>query len=138
MTLFISYIKKSYNVFFVKNKSEEILVIFRRGKWDLPKGKAEKGESPEETALREVQEECGLHGIVIKGFLHSTYHVYTLNDKFILKKTDWFAMEYSGEKKPVPSTAEDITDVQWVKLAEMDKIFANTYPSVREIITGSL
>ena len=121
----------------VRNTKGEILTIFRRGKWDLPKGKAEKGESAEETALREVEEECGLHGIGIKRFLRTTYHVYILNEKLILKKTDWFLMEYSGNEKPVPSSAEDITQAKWVKTSGLDTILSNTYASIREVIAGA-
>lgn len=122
----------------VRNPKGELLVIFRRGKWDLPKGKAEKGESPEETALREVEEECGLHGIAIKQFLRSSYHVYPLNEKFVLKKTDWFLMEYIGNENPVPCTTEDITQARWIKPTGLDSILDNTYSSIREVIAAAL
>lgn len=122
----------------VGNNQGELLVIFRRGKWDLPKGKAEKGETSEETAIREVEEEVGLKGIKIKRFLRSTYHIYILDDQSILKKTDWFEMEYYGKDQPTPNTAEDITEVRWIKPGALDEIFANTYPSVKEVISGSV
>ena len=122
----------------VKNNQGELLVIFRRGKWDLPKGKAEKGESPEKTAIREVQEECGLKGIKINHYLCSTYHVYVLDDQFILKMTDWFEMQYTGRDHPTPNTAEDITEVRWIKTGAVDEIFDNTYPSIKEVISGSV
>ena len=121
----------------VSNNQDELLVIFRRGKWDLPKGKAEKGETSEETAIREVEEECGLQGLKIKQFLCSTHHVYMLDDQYMLKKTDWYKMEYTGKDKPTPNTAEDITEVRWVKTGALDEVLSNTYPSIIEVISGS-
>ena len=117
----------------VKNKHGEIMVIFRRGKWDLPKGKAEKGESIEQTAIREVEEECGLEGIELKDFLTSTYHIYTESDKFILKKTDWYSMFYPGISIPKPLVNEGITECRWVGSSGLDEIFDNTFPSLVEL-----
>jgi len=122
----------------VRDARGQMLVIFRGGVWDLPKGKSEKGESPGETALREVQEECGLEGLIITDFLCSTYHIYRLKDNFVLKKTDWFSMEYNGKRKGVPNEAEDITEVRWIKPSKVDEIFQNTYPSIMEVISDSL
>jgi 8-oxo-dGTP pyrophosphatase MutT (NUDIX family) len=118
----------------VKNNGGELLVIKRHGLWDLPKGKSEKGETSEETALREVQEECGLHGIVVKELLASTYHIYKQNDQFVLKKTDWFNMVYSGHEIPSPAIAEDITEVRWIKTTALEEVLANTYSSINELI----
>ncbi len=122
----------------VRNRQGEWLVIFRRGRWDLPKGKAEKGESPEETALREVSEESSLHGLKITGFLHSTYHVYSMDDRFALKKTSWYEMQYGGKDKPVPLESESISRIKWVKTTGLEEIFANTYPSIKEVINKAL
>src|SRR5687768_2564827 len=41
----------------VQNEKEELLMIYRKGKWDLPKGKLDKNEKLEDCALREVMEE---------------------------------------------------------------------------------
>ena len=122
----------------VRNNQGEILLIFRRGKWDLPKGKMEEGESPEETALREVQEECGLQGIRVNQFLKSTFHVYNLNDQLILKKTDWYEMEYSGKDSPTPQSSEDITEVRWIKPNDLQEVFSNTFSSILEVIQDGL
>ena len=118
----------------VKNSSGELLVIFRRGKWDLPKGKTEAGETMEETALREVEEECGLEGIEMGEFLRSTYHIYEQDGKHILKTTDWYSMTYSGNSVPVPAIIEDITEVRWVGPSGLDEIYSNTYPSMVGLI----
>jgi 8-oxo-dGTP pyrophosphatase MutT (NUDIX family) len=118
----------------VRNTQGELLVIFRRGKWDLPKGKAEKGETLEQTAVREVEEECGLQGIEIREFLKSTYHIYTGPDNYILKKTDWFSMIYEGKDNPRPLLKEDISETRWIDSTQLDEIISNTYQSILEVI----
>src|SRR5664279_3017377 len=60
----------------VKNKEGEVLLILRRGKWDLPKGKLDDGETLPECALREVTEETGLTKIDIVDEISTTYHTY--------------------------------------------------------------
>ena len=118
----------------VLNERGEILLIKRRGKWDLPKGKAEPGESPEQTALREVEEECGLRGLILERPLMSTYHIYQLNKDLMLKKTDWFEMKYKGESKPVPLTKEDISEASWIKRVRLKEVYDNTYTSIMDVI----
>ncbi len=118
----------------VRNPAGEVLVIFRKGKWDLPKGKKEDEESIEQTAVREVEEECGLKGIEIREFLRSTYHIYGEPRNLILKKTDWFSMIYAGSSEPKPATKEGITEIRWIRSTEVDEVCANTYPAIEEII----
>jgi 8-oxo-dGTP pyrophosphatase MutT (NUDIX family) len=118
----------------VLNGKGEILLIKRRGKWDLPKGKAEPGESPEQTALREVEEECGLTGLILQPLLTSTYHIYKLNKDLMLKKTDWFEMKYKGESAPVPLAKEDISEARWIKRVRLKEIYENTYASIVDVI----
>jgi ADP-ribose pyrophosphatase YjhB (NUDIX family) len=60
----------------VINKDEEILFIYRLGKWDLPKGKLEPNEKLDEAALREVEEETGLKELVLENFVNTTFHIY--------------------------------------------------------------
>jgi 8-oxo-dGTP pyrophosphatase MutT (NUDIX family) len=118
----------------VKNERGDILMIRRRGKWDLPKGKAEPGESQEQTALREVEEECGLKGLILQHSLTTTYHVYIFNNDLMLKKTDWYEMKYTGKSAPIPSVKEDISEAIWVKPADLQEVFSNIYPSIVEVI----
>ena len=118
----------------VTNERGDILLIKRRGKWDLPKGKAEPGETPEQTALREVEEECGLSGLILQGFLTSTYHIYTLDNDLMLKKTDWFDMKYKGESTPVPLEKEHISEVLWLKRVRIKEVYNNTYTSIIDVI----
>ena len=119
----------------VKNEKGEILMIFRRGKWDLPKGKLDKKETFEEAALREVEEECGIGNLRIVRPLISTYHTYEYKDTLALKKTSWFEMQYSGSAKPKPQTEEDITEVKWVKESDISKYLDNTYPAIKDVMT---
>jgi 8-oxo-dGTP pyrophosphatase MutT (NUDIX family) len=118
----------------VKNENEDILFMFRRGKWDLPKGKLDPGESIQECALREVAEETGLTGVEFKQFLLTTYHTYIENGKHILKESYWYKMISNSKKNLVPQTEEDIQELRWVKSENLQEVLSNTYPSVREVI----
>ena len=60
----------------VLNEKNELLMIFRRNKWDLPKGKLDEGESIEACALREVKEETGLQKLKLEKFIDITFHDY--------------------------------------------------------------
>ena len=122
----------------VKNEKGDNLVIFRRGKWDLPKGKAEKGEEPEQTALREVGEECIIEGVTIGRFITSSYHIYYIKKKIVLKKTDWFEMKYTGKQDPKPYAQEEITDFKWLPDDQLDTIIGNTYPAILEVLMTNL
>lgn len=118
----------------VRNPHGKYLFIKRFGKWDLPKGKIEKGESPVIAALREVGEECGIPDLKIGRNLLSTYHTYKLEGNRILKKTWWFAMDYSGDLLPKPQTEEGITEAVWLVPSQFDMVLENTYRSIAELI----
>ena len=112
-----------------------ILFIERLGKWDLPKGKAEKGESLHETAIREVVEECGLKNApVITGVLTHTFHTYYRNGKHILKHTAWFTMLYDGDQALHPQSSEDISKAVWLQKNQLDIVLQNTYKSIKQVI----
>jgi 8-oxo-dGTP pyrophosphatase MutT (NUDIX family) len=123
----------------VVQSEEGFLFIFRKGHWDLPKGKIDKGETPEEAALREVREETGLVTLSITGILPSTWHIYRSPwekhyNKWILKETKWFTM-YAGADQPlVPETEEDIEKAVWIKSSEFNRILDNTYASLKILI----
>ncbi|BAX79578.1 NUDIX domain-containing protein [Labilibaculum antarcticum] len=118
----------------VFNPNQQILAIYRLEKWDLPKGKVEKGESVREAAVREVEEECGVTDLKIEKELNSTYHTYWMKDKHILKRTYWYQMSYSGSETPVPQTEEDIQEVKWLSPDKLDEFKANTYASILEVV----
>jgi 8-oxo-dGTP pyrophosphatase MutT (NUDIX family) len=117
----------------VRRKDGKILAIFRRGKWDLPKGKVEKGEFYQQTALREVQEECGLTQLDVVRKLFDTYHVYHENDKAILKRTIWYEMKLIADEQPVPQVEEDITEIKWFDNQNISEVMKNTYESIKDI-----
>ena len=111
----------------------EYLVIDRRGVPDLPKGKAEPGESDVETAMREVEEETGLRGMNILDHIADTFHTYPLNGELVLKRTAWFSMSVPGQPKLTPQAEEQITDARWVPRAQMREEAMRTYESLRDI-----
>ena len=94
-------------------KESEVLMIFRKGLWDLPKGKLDEGESIEECALREVREEVGIKQLVMKGTLGNTVHGYSRKNKYKVKTTHWYQME-TPERDFTPQADEDIEEVKWV------------------------
>ncbi len=118
----------------VQNEKKELLFILRLGKWDLPKGKVEPGESTEEAAVREVEEETGITRLRLKKKTGETYHTYNAYGKHFLKVTHWYAMSCPSSQELVPQTEEDIAAIKWVKLKDMEEPLANTYPSIKDII----
>jgi 8-oxo-dGTP pyrophosphatase MutT (NUDIX family) len=118
----------------VKNENEEILMMFRRGKWDLPKGKLDEGETIEACARREVEEETGLKNLEIIKPLGITYHTYNQFGKHNLKESHWYEMRATGNEKLIPQTEEDITELIWVKKEDLQKYLSNTFPTIMEVL----
>ena len=117
----------------VRNSAGEYLLIFRNGKWDLPKGKQEAGEDIKVTAVREVEEECGIDSLELGNLLCVTHHTYRLNGEFMLKHTFWYNMEYKGDAALKPQTEEDIEMCKWVKGEEIAELVKDTYPSIKRV-----
>jgi ADP-ribose pyrophosphatase YjhB (NUDIX family) len=122
----------------VINEKNEILMIFRRGSWDLPKGKLDDGEKLEDCAIREVKEETGLNNVRLISPLMITYHTYHEGSKFILKESHWFKMKAGSEEKLIPQTEEDIHEIKWVNPAELKPYIKKAYPSVADILETCL
>ena len=121
----------------VKNEQNKLLFIFRNDRWDLPKGHGDKGESIEQTAIREVMEETGVDGLKIIGSLPETYHVFeNKNGQFAIKKTWWFFMKTSSKKELVPQLKEKITRAEWLAVDRLSEVFENTYGSVKQVINN--
>ena len=118
----------------VVNDNKELLFIFRRGKWDLPKGKMDEGESALETAVREIEEETGVTGLELIAPLPDSYHVYEAFKKKWLKTTHWFHFKTTFVGKLIPQTEEDITEIRWVKKEELYMVKANTYPAIMDLL----
>jgi 8-oxo-dGTP pyrophosphatase MutT (NUDIX family) len=114
----------------VRNRNNELLVIHRFGRPDLPKGKAEKNETPEETAVREVEEECGISAPIITESMDPSYHIYTIGKERILKKTFWFRMLYTGSETLTPQLKEAIVSAEWCGKSKIKDYHKLTYPSI--------
>ena len=120
----------------VLNDRGELLMIFRRGKWDLPKGKLDEGETIEDCALREVMEETGLVNVERGELIDIGYHEYF--DQYmnadVIKETHWYAMRARGEELLIPQTEEDITSIKWVAGDELETCLQNSYANVVDVI----
>ena len=119
----------------VINDNQEVLMIFRRGKWDLPKGKLDKNESIEQCAVREVEEETGLTDIELGEKIITTYHTYTQFGKHILKESHWYKMQCNADQKLVPQTEEDITEIKWINESDLKKYTSKTYQTIIEVLS---
>jgi predicted NUDIX family NTP pyrophosphohydrolase len=109
----------------VVNNQQQVLWMFRLGKWDLPKGKLEKNEKFETAAVREVEEECNVKAV---------YHTYTHKNKLVLKKTRWYAMKSDFTGTLIPQTEEGIEKVEWMNEKQQIQALTNTYSSIRYVI----
>ncbi|MDZ7878164.1 MAG: NUDIX hydrolase [Saprospiraceae bacterium] len=117
----------------VFNAKGEVLLIYRLKTWDLPKGKIDKGETPEIAAVREIQEETGLDKVDLGDFICHTYHTYEHKGKRVLKKTHWFAMQ-TAEEKLTPQYSEDIELAEWRDLSAFVETQPVIYPSILEVL----
>lgn len=118
----------------VHTAENELLLIFRKGKWDLPKGKLDEGETLEECALREIEEETGAINLTIEQPLQVTYHTYQERGKHNLKESHWYLIK-AKEKTPLkPQTEEDIEKCIWVPLAEVGNYIGGAFASVADVL----
>ncbi|MEZ4978427.1 MAG: NUDIX domain-containing protein [Chitinophagales bacterium] len=117
----------------VYNEEGKVLMMSRKKKWDLPKGKIDKGESTREGAIREVVEETGVEIKNVIQKLGKTYHTYKLRDNWVLKKTHWYLMEGNGKSKLIPQKEEDIESVGWFNREEVKENLKNSYLSIKDV-----
>ena len=115
----------------VYNAKNEVLFIFRNGKWDLPKGGTEKGEAIEGTAMREVEEETGVGNLVVNQKLQKTYHIFKRNGRLKLKITHWFEMRTTFEGIPEGQAEEGIEKVAWLNPEEIKEALKNSYENIK-------
>lgn len=122
----------------VYNKNHHLLLIFKRGSWDLPKGRVENKENIELNALREVEEETGLSAskLKIEGRLPSTWHTTSHGLNYYLKKTQWYIMQYSGSEEDAfcPQVEEGIIECRWVHLSKLKYYEDNIRRRVQYVI----
>ena len=119
-------------------RDQEYLFIYRHNRWDLPKGKLEKGESVQRCAVRECEEECGVKNLLIRGALPSTFHIYPYKGDFAIKQTFWFYMNTTFPGHLKPQTDEDITEARWFRKEEIDPtVMANTYFTIADTVRAA-
>ncbi|MFT5847523.1 MAG: 8-oxo-dGTP pyrophosphatase MutT (NUDIX family) [Psychroserpens sp.] len=118
----------------VYNQKGAILFIYRNDKWDLPKGKAEKKETIEETSIREVEEETGVQGLEIIKPLDTTYHIFKRNGKHRIKVTYWFEMKTTFDGPLYPQEDEGITKVEWLSPEDSQKALENSYANIKLLL----
>lgn len=128
------YLKRKYKVIKAAGglvrKKDRFLMIYRLKKWDLPKGKKENGEKYRQTAVREVEEECGVK-VKLGGKVCTTWHTYTMNKHAMLKKTRWYVMDLLDDTRQRPAAEEDIEELRWMTQKEVYHALENSYNSIR-------
>jgi 8-oxo-dGTP pyrophosphatase MutT (NUDIX family) len=120
----------------VHTKNNELLLIFRKGKWDLPKGKLDDGENLEECAVREIGEETGATKLSIESPLHVTYHTYYERWAHILKESHWFLISAHEKSILKPQLQEDISECKWVSIDDLENYMDNTHASIIDVINA--
>ncbi|MDI3527124.1 MAG: hypothetical protein PWR03_1307 [Tenuifilum sp.] len=118
----------------VTNPRNEVLLIKRFGRWDLPKGKVEPNEAIETAAVREVVEETGISNLTIEKPLTVTHHTYMLNGELVIKSTHWFAMRSNWDNALTPQTEEGIEQVKWVKRSDLWVYLSDSYASLMSVL----
>lgn len=118
----------------VYNEHGAILMIYRRGKWDLPKGKRDEGETMEDCALREVAEETGLQTLALEDKVCESYHVYSQDNELMLKRTVWYKMQATVAEKLKPQKEENIIEARWITEKELGQYVHKTYEAIKEVL----
>lgn len=114
-------------------KGDKLLLMFRRGVWDLPKGKLDDGESSRKGAVREVEEETRVR-VELNERICTTWHTYTLNGSRILKRTKWYRMTCKDDRKMAPQKEEDIEKLAWLDRKQVRLTLTNSFSSIRFVI----
>lgn len=123
----------------VNSPGGQVMMIYRLGKWDLPKGKLDKNETSEKAAIREVEEECGISGLTVIDELPETVHVYPHKDgNWIMKKTRWYLMHAESWENPVPQKEEQIMKAVWCDKSELTSIKNEAYRSIADLLAHYL
>jgi ADP-ribose pyrophosphatase YjhB (NUDIX family) len=113
-------------------KKDKFLMIYRMKKWDLPKGKRERGEKFRQTAIREVEEECNV-SVKLGKKICTTWHTYTMNNRAIIKKTKWYIMDVVDDTRMRPATTEDIEETRWMNRKEVYHALEHSYKSISHV-----
>jgi len=122
----------------VQHENGKLLFIYRKKRWDLPKGKVDKSESLQDAAKREVKEETGVKKIKVGKLAGITYHIFKRNNRYQLKETHWFFMKSSYEGTLVPEVMEEITKASWKNKDKTAKAIKKTYPNIKYLFDKSM
>lgn len=132
----VNFVKNKYTIIDAAGglveKNDQVLLISRLGKWDLPKGKINNSETTEDAAVREVMEECNISVSLGTGICH-TWHTYKRNNDNILKKTSWFIMKCTNDLLMAPQQSENIEELRWMSPKEVNQALYDSYPSIRHV-----
>ena len=122
----------------VVNENNQVLFIYRRKKWDLPKGKLDPGEDIKACAIREVMEETGIRNLTIGNLIIVTTHSYEENGMNMQKETHWFEMKAStvDNSTLTPQLEEDIEKIEWVSLENLEEYLSETYTSIQQVLNS--
>ncbi len=120
----------------VRDERGNILFIWKRQKWDLPKGKVEPHETPEESAQREIREETSLSELRLVRYLMETYHIYQERGEWIFKTVHWYLFETPGVQPPVQvqSRGRRLSGICGAKPSEVPFLYPQSYGTIREVI----
>ena len=118
----------------VMDEEGKVMMMFRRNKWDLPKGKVDEGENIQSAAIREVQEETGIEKVECKELLLITYHTYEDWGHPVLKETYWYLMKADSWQPLKPQAEEDITEVGFYGKDQLLQFCQNTFPSILDVL----
>ncbi|MEG2282929.1 MAG: NUDIX domain-containing protein [Rikenellaceae bacterium] len=119
----------------VASDEDEVLMIKRNGRWDIPKGKREIGEDMPTCAVREVQEECGIGALECGDLICITNHIYQIGKNWVVKPTSWYHMKNKGAKEQLkPQTEEGIEIVEWVKINDLSEKTKESYSTIKHVI----
>lgn len=122
----------------LRDQQGRFLLIHRRGYWDLPKGKIDAEENPLQAAGREIEEETGLRSLQMETELSPTYHIYKIDQNWVLKKTHWFLFEADANQPITLQKEEDIEDAEWMPTSKIkskeDQIYPSLLPLLKSVI----
>ena len=118
----------------VQRNDDKLLFIYRKNRWDLPKGGVEKHELIIEAAQREVKEETGLADLIVINKIGETYHIFSNGKNYRLKRTHWFKMKSGYKGDLSPQKEEGIISAEWISKKRIPEILENAYENIKGIV----
>ena len=119
----------------VESDRGEVVMISRNGRWDLPKGHREQGESFEECAAREAEEETGVKVAEVGRLLAATLHAYNIYGEWELKLTAWYVMR-ALSRQLTPHREEGIVRAEWVAPDSIGEQIKNSFPTIKKVFSA--